>query len=400
MGKDYCKYKADDFIQDDFFIRSIYFPTFRSRIFWNSQLRKRKIEPDEYSLAVKYLTIVSVKKKDFSKEEKEVLKKKIYTNLKFEPVIKRRKYLYVYSSVACIVVLVVSIFMVHSYITRDPLTKYANSSQIKKSEKIELILSEDKRLALQEENVSIQYGKSGEITVNKEKLEQKKNTINKKEKESLEYNQLIVPYGKRSTLILSDQTRILVNAGTRIIYPETFSTDKREIFVDGEVFLDVFPDPNRPFLVKTSKMQVTVTGTSFNVTAYQDDTEQSVVLVKGSVIVNDKKNKSILKPNDRFLDKSGIVTVKQVDVTNYISWKEGVYIFKREPLKDILARVARYYDVKIQVDEKSAMLSCSGKLDLKEDVARVMKALTITAPVTFLENDKNVYVFSYEPSKE
>lgn len=399
MDKEYSQYKAEDFIQDDYFIRSVYTPTLKSRIFWNSRLQKKTISPEEYKLAVKYLNIVPVKKRQMSVAEKEILKKNIFSQLQFTRVAKRKKQLYLYIAAATIAILIVSTVFFRPYFAKDPLTSFAEYSQVPKSKKIELILSEDKRLSLHDEDVSIQYEQTGDITVNKEKIAKKENSPYTEKKTKTEYNQLIVPFGKRTMLTLSDNTQILVNAGTRIVYPVTFDEDKREIFVEGEVFLDVTPNPDKPFIVKTSQMRIKVTGTSFNITAYQNETEQSVVLVKGSVKVRGEKNtrESILKPNDRYLDSKGKISVSQVDVSDYISWKDGVYIFKNESLKNILTRLSRYYDAKIQVDNKAAILSCSGKLDLKDDITRVLNALATTAPVIYLQNEENTYIFKYKP---
>lgn len=409
MKKKYSEYKAEDLILDDYFIQSVYFPTAESDRYWHEQLSSGEITIKEYHLAIQYLEMVNTKKKKMTTVEKEQLKKQIYLDIQFKinRYSKKRKLVSIYAAAATAAILIIGL-VTFSILqtTKDPLTAFVKSSAPLKSKKIELILSNDERLALHDSDVFIEYAKSGELTVNKEKItsEKEKETINttpeigSQEKE-IKYNQLIVPFGKRSTLTLSDNTRILVNAGTRVVYPTTFDKDKREIFIDGEVFLDVTPDPTRPFHVKTVDIQIQVTGTSFNITAYKNDPEQSVVLVEGCVKIKNKNNikETVLKPNDRYSHLDGKTTVTQVDVSDYISWKDGIYIFKNEPLKNILTRISRYYDVKIQVDEAASALSCTGKLDLKEDVQRVLKALTITAPVSLEPDGDDAYSFSYKP---
>ena len=100
-----------------------------------------------------------------------------------------------------------------------------------------------------------------------------------------ELNKLVVSYGKRARITLCDGTKIWANAGTVLLYPTYFEDKKREIYVDGEIYIDVTPNPEKPFIIKTSDMGIKVLGTSFNVSAYRDDAEKSIVLVTGKVEV-------------------------------------------------------------------------------------------------------------------
>ena len=116
------------------------------------------------------------------------------------------------------------------------------------------------------------------------------------------FNQIIVPPGKRTNVVFADGTKICVNAGTRVVYPEVFLDDSREIYVEGEIYLEVFRDESRPFIVRTEKMNVRVLGTTFNISAYKNQTESSVVLVEGKVeveLINKQKIK--VSPNEMVL---------------------------------------------------------------------------------------------------
>ena len=100
-------------------------------------------------------------------------------------------------------------------------------------------------------------------------------------------------------------------------YPAVFKKDKREILVEGEVFLEVEKDPSRPFIVKTNRFEVKVLGTQFNVCAYKEDAFTSVVLVNGSVEVNSgKNNRSVLSPNQMIKVNDKGTDIKEVDVLN------------------------------------------------------------------------------------
>lgn len=135
-----------------------------------------------------------------------------------------------------------------------------------------LITADDKKLNI-ENNVNVKYHQNGTITLNEKR-------VNQSPPQTEEYNQVIVPKGKRTNIIFADGTRIYVNSGSRVVYPTVFAKDKREIYVEGEVYLDVKRDENCPFFVKTNDLSIKVLGTSFNVCAYKEDAEATVVLVK------------------------------------------------------------------------------------------------------------------------
>jgi ferric-dicitrate binding protein FerR (iron transport regulator) len=207
-------------------------------------------------------------------------------------------------------------------------------------------------------------------------------------------NRLTVPLGERSELTLSDGTKLWVNAGTSVVYPAVFSGKTREIYVDGEVFAEVAHDSKRPFHIRTDKLNVVVLGTSFNVSSYKNDDENSVVLVEGSVRIETDDDTFVLKPNEKLTMQPGSLNITTVDTESYILWKEGLYQFRNEEFAVILSKLSKYYGVEMSCDATSARLVCNGKLDLKEDLTRVLKGLTMTLPVELSKNEGK-YIFTY-----
>lgn len=265
---------------------------------------------------------------------------------------------------------------------------------------IQLILSEQESVSVLGEDASVVYDKGGSIKVNSENLAvdkpQKQTQSNKRNvKEQPVFNQLVVPTGKRSSLVLVDGTKVWVNSGSRVVYPVTFEKEKREIYVDGEVFLDVMPDKTCPFIVKTNKMNIRVLGTAFNVNAYENDKEQSVVLVSGKVNVQEKTKQleRNLAPNEMFITpEEGSTSVRTVDVTNYVSWKDGLYRFNSEDLSVILNRLSRYYGVEIILKNSSLNVKCSGKLYLKDDFKTIMNNLSEMFSIKYEWIDNKCYI--------
>lgn len=380
---DYTNYTAEQLLQDEFFLAYLWHPTENDTRFWDDIQRDNQKLSDEIacarllfkSIPYRNVTLPAV-------DEDDLWKRIINTNQTNKK--QRTPLFYYFSAVASVTILIVcSLFYYFNSVSGSGL------SEIEKVEKpravagdIQLILANQEELTIEGKESQLQYDTKGELLVNSEKIVTEPAQV----KEKIEYNQLVVPAGKRSSLNLSDGTKIWINANTRVVYPVLFEQDKREIYVDGEIFLDVFPDKNRPFIVKTNKLDINVLGTSFNVSAYEKESQISVVLVTGKVNVNTKdKQKTTLKPNEMYNYANGQSDTKTVDVTTYVSWKDGVYTFDNESLSVILDKLSDYYGKKIVTDKQINATRCSGTLNLREDLMDVLKGLENVVPVLFTE---------------
>lgn len=242
-----------------------------------------------------------------------------------------------------------------------------------------------------DDNACLKYENDGTVVVNSQAVDQK---IASGEDQASRYNQLIVPKGKRTQIYFADGTHMHVNSGTKVTYPAVFARDKREIYVDGEIYLEVKRDVNRPFYVKTGKMRVQVVGTSFGVCAYGEDKESSVVLVSGKVEVETKtRQKVTLSPDELFSLKETEASKKKVDAFEYVCWTDGLMIFHKESLDHVFTRLSRYYGQEISYENKQGpSYYVSGKLDLRESLEEVMKLVSGFAPITYHKVDDKITV--------
>jgi ferric-dicitrate binding protein FerR (iron transport regulator) len=176
------------------------------------------------------------------------------------------------------------------------------------------------------------------------------------------------------------------------VYPVAFQNDRREIFVEGEVFLHVAADAQRPFFVKTHQVDVQATGTEFNVKAHRDEDESTVVLVSGIVTVFSKNREHTLKPNDIYTYNNGQETVENGAIYIYVSWKDGLYIFDSERLDVIAKHLSRYYGVEIKCSDAAADMRCTGKLDMKEKFETVLEGMSYAVPIVCSYRNGGVYV--------
>lgn len=190
-------------------------------------------------------------------------------------------------------------------------------------------------------------------------------------------NTLVVPKGRRSSLLLADGSKIWINSGSVLRFPSRFEADDRTIEAEGEIYIEVVKS-GKPFHVKTANFTVNVLGTKFNLSAYGDEQAQSVVLVEGSVMVDTKEEENIqLTPNHKLTLQPDKHEINEVDVLDYISWKDGVLIFKGETMENILMRLSRYYNVQIECAPGIARRTSTGKLVLFDNIEQVMETFSM-----------------------
>ncbi len=238
-------------------------------------------------------------------------------------------------------------------------------------------------------------------------------------KPEIVYNEMIVPIGQRSQIVLSDGTTVWVNAGSKFRFPSQFSGNKREVWLDGEGLFDVAKDTSKVFYVHTSDLDVKVHGTVFNLKAYSTEDIIETTVVEGLVsfeINNHKAEKSrdiFLEPNRKaiYLKKeSAIVTeelrreVKEplkplkiiisepVKVEPVISWTEGKLIFTDESLGNILQKLERKYDVQIIVNNGAInQLKYTGVLK-QVSIEQALRALQMTTGIQYTIKDNLITI--------
>ena len=250
---------------------------------------------------------------------------------------------------------------------------------------IKLIMADKTAMNVGSKESSIDYTVKGKIVVDSD-------TIDENSDDSApRFNQLIVPHGRRTRLRLSDGTCLFVNSGTRVVYPLTFGTGNRTVFVEGEAYFEVAKDPERPFIVKTGNVSVRVLGTKFNVFAYQGE-NPNVVLVEGSVDVATAKSDRRMMPGQKVeVVGDKLNEPENVNVDSYISWINNELIYDEEPLASVFRRLRIYYGITFDIKCDIDRLRVSGRLLLAENPSDVLSALSFSLPVD-LSSDNSVVI--------
>ena len=164
------------------------------------------------------------------------------------------------------------------------------------------------------------------------------------------------PAWTRAQFGLPDGTTGWLNSSSSVRYSGNFIND-RQVTLKGEAFFDVVKDSNRPFIVNTNEVILKVSGTRFNIASYENEKDIEVVLEQGKLIFNDKEmNKScIMKPNDLIVYDKTLkdFSTEVVQPHKYLSWTEGMLIFRNDPLDVIARRLERWYNIDVEVNVSS-----------------------------------------------
>ena len=217
------------------------------------------------------------------------------------------------------------------------------------------------------------------------------NTVKSIEVDDVQINKLIVPNGKRSSIVLTDGSEIWINSGTELTFPSTFNKKTREIYVEGEIYINVAKSNGRPFIVHTPNLEIQVFGTRFNVSAYNSEQTASIVLVNGKVQVKSAGNKQItMNPNEMVELLEGSMTKKNVDVSLYTSWVNGVFIFNRTPASELFKKVGRYYNVSFENIKCDKWIT--GKLYLSENFNDVLSSISLLTGKKYIAEGNTIKV--------
>ena len=199
----------------------------------------------------------------------------------------------------------------------------------------------------------------------------------------------------KSHFTLDDGTKIILNRNSRFTYSDAYGTDQRKVNLEGEAYFEVAPDKNRPFYVETEEVKIRVLGTVFDVNTHYTRGVRTV-LVEGAVALEWGDQKEIrMKPGELadFDRTTTEVTLKEVDVTSYISWKEGYFVFEDEPLEEIMHTLSLWYDKEfLFVGKRSRTLHFSGHIKRYERIETILSAITDVTGVEFRMNGQIILI--------
>ncbi len=208
------------------------------------------------------------------------------------------------------------------------------------------------------------------------------------------YSEVYSPYGHKTKVILPDQSEVWLNGNSKIKYLADFK-ESRNVELTGEAFFKVKKDDSKQFVVQSKDLDIAVSGTSFNVKAYDDDKTSEVVLVEGSIEVLQKDHLlKKMKPGEilSFDTQQNKFQVSNGRINHILSWKEGELIIENERLEDVVKYLERWYGVKITLDNsvnKDQRLSFKVKA---ESLRELLVTFKYIIPVTYTIDGKEVRI--------
>lgn len=201
-----------------------------------------------------------------------------------------------------------------------------------------------------------------------------------------QFNKLSVPPGGGYQLTLEDGTVVQVNADSELLFPTRFDSGMRQVRLRGEAHFQVKTDKDSPFYVQLGSLNVQVTGTTFNVKAYEEDDEIRVALVEGAVNVREgQRLLATLAPGQLFTYRKAAreCKVAEANLSAATSWTTGQFIFHNETIGTIMHELSRWYGVDIRVNDNIKSQCYSGMLLRERPLMEILNAISLTNELDF-----------------
>ncbi|HXB30398.1 MAG TPA: FecR family protein [Puia sp.] len=185
------------------------------------------------------------------------------------------------------------------------------------------------------------------------------------EPEGISFNTISTPRAAQYQLVLSDGTKVWLNAASSLRYPTAFTGKDRSVELTGEGYFEVTKNKEKPFVVHTNDMEITVLGTHFNIMAYEDENDIQTTLLEGIVNVHHDKQTDLLKPGKQAIlrrDNNKMI-VSDANINQAVAWKNGYFYFDKSDINEIMRQVSRWYDLDIVYEAQLPDMKFSGKIE-------------------------------------
>lgn len=204
------------------------------------------------------------------------------------------------------------------------------------------------------------------------------------------YNTITTPYGGKYEIVLQDGTRVILNSGSKITYPLSFGKTQRKVTLTGEAYFEVAKDESRSFIVATPGtngvlgQEISVLGTHFNVNAYEDEQAFVTTLLEGSIKIAAENNlgDKLLKPGQQAVIRQSI-TVSNANVDAAVAWTNDLFYFTDLPLKDMMRKLARWYDVEVVYQGEVPSIGFWAQISKNKNLSEVLATIETTNSIHF-----------------
>ena len=205
------------------------------------------------------------------------------------------------------------------------------------------------------------------------------------------------PKGQKLTCMLPDGSKVILNAESKITFPEHFDKNFRKVELEGEAYFEVAKDERRPFTVETGHISTTALGTIFNVNAFPHGREVAVSLLEGKVKI---VSEAVTSGGEIFLEPGEKVSIDHAtyqahkthfDVLEDFGWKDGVLVFNGDSFESVKAKLERWYGVSIKTLSSPGNMEIKGRFD-NLSLEEVLSNLHFTNGIEYKIEEKVVTI--------
>ncbi|UZR99918.1 FecR family protein [Chondrinema litorale] len=212
------------------------------------------------------------------------------------------------------------------------------------------------------------------------------------------------PKGQKSTLLLPDGTEIKLNVESRLVFEEGFKGNERKVYLNGEAFFNIAEDKTRPFIVYVNdSIEVKALGTSFNIKAFQDESNINIALTTGKVQITNRFEKKVkqdigayyLIPGEAysFNTETGISSSSTFDIRQVIAWKDGYLIFNDTPFEESKRMLERWYGVEIEIKSKYRRITPFTGEFHNESLKNILENMSMACKFNYSISGKKILIF-------
>ncbi len=213
--------------------------------------------------------------------------------------------------------------------------------------------------------------------------------------------QLTTPNGGQYHIILPDGSKVWLNAASSLRYPPKFSGNTREVVLNGEGYFEVAKNEKQPFVVRSKGQEVQVVGTAFNINAYDSEIEISTTLVEGVVRISNlaksvdgqtSQSSKLLRAGQQAILYDGQMQIKEVDVNDYVAWKNGRFVFYGMSLPVVIRQIERWYDVSFEPSDLPSDIELWGSPSRDVMLSEILEAIELNTPLKFKREGRRIAI--------
>lgn len=348
-----------------------------------------------------YLNLNRINHSQLTEAELQQAEQEMLVTLAIKPIVKTKPLWPYYSAAAAMLLCLGIVFLFNKSNTLSTAAKKDTAialNEIKPGKNTAtLTLSNGKSITLSDVKSGVVIDDAAKVTYNDGSVVANNNNSQNSTLSSSGILKASTPRGGTYQIVLSDGTKVWLNASSELKFPASFNqTKQRSVELSGEAYFEVAKNKMKPFMVRSNGQEIEVLGTHFNVNSYLDEKVTKTTLLEGAIKLSQLKRDNpasyVLRPGQQAVAGNTVV-IRNVDAMDVIDWKNGMFIFNKESLESIMRKLSRWYDVDVVFeDEKLKSKLLGGTVSRFSTVTEVLEVLELTDLAHFKIKGRSIMV--------